>query len=136
MQDGPGATTVALILAALGAAVPLHVAELQSLSYDEVLEEAQRASAIVAEKGDIIQYRAKKTGETAKAFNALARGLAALSFSPGGVKFLGERWVNDHPELTRETIVPADVTSDTEPAPPPDFADTLVDTEDEVHLFV
>jgi len=33
-----------------------------------------------------------KRGESAAAFNALAKGLACAAFQPGGVKFLGDRW--------------------------------------------
>ena len=37
----------------------------------------------------------------------------------------------------RPTLIPTgDERHDTEPAPPPDFADTDTDVEDEVHLFV
>ena len=36
----------------------------------------------------------------------------------------------------RITLVPTGDEGDTERPPPPDFADTLVDTEDDVHLFV
>jgi len=83
----------------LSAAVPLHVEELARLPYAEVLRIARECAQVVAEKGDIIQWRSKHKGETAAAFNALARGIAALSFSPGGVVFLGERHQHVHPEL-------------------------------------
>lgn len=42
-------------------------------------ERAERCMAEVAEHGDYILYRSKKRGETARAFNALAEGLAILS---------------------------------------------------------
>jgi ribosome modulation factor len=44
---------------------------------------------VVASKGDVILYRSKKRGETAEAFNALAEGIALLSFAPGGVHAFG-----------------------------------------------
>jgi hypothetical protein len=56
------------------------------------LERAQECGQVVAEKGDIIQFRSKKKGETAEAFNRLAEGIAALAFAPGGVTFLGDHW--------------------------------------------
>jgi hypothetical protein len=38
----------------------------------------------------------------AEAFNALARGLAALAYQPGGVKYAGLHWcVEEHPGCPR-----------------------------------
>jgi hypothetical protein len=85
---------------ALSAAVPLHVMELQRLSWAEVSASAKACGDIIAEKGDVLQFRGKKRGESAKAFNALARGLAALSFAPGGVTFLGDHYENTWKEKT------------------------------------
>ena len=73
---------------ALEAAVPLHVMELRALPWVELQRMAQEAGQTIAEHGDLILFRSKKRGETAKAFNALARALAILSFVPGGVRFL------------------------------------------------
>lgn len=56
-------------------------------------ERAQELSQVVAEKGDVLQYRSKK-GESANAFNALAEAVALLSFVPGGVRFNGLRWTS------------------------------------------
>jgi hypothetical protein len=47
---------------------------------------------MVAHHGDNILYRSKKKGESAKAFNALAKGLACLAFAPGGVNAFGGHW--------------------------------------------
>lgn len=40
----------------------------------------------------IIQFRSKTKGASAAAFNALAEGLACLSFCPGGARFLVLDW--------------------------------------------
>lgn len=72
---------------ALSAAVPLWIEQLRALPEETRLERGMRAAQIVAEKGDVIQFRSKRKGETAAAFNALAEGLACLAFTPGGVSF-------------------------------------------------
>jgi hypothetical protein len=81
-----------LLVTALSASVPLYIEELRGLSVEDRLNIAHDAAQIVAEKGDVILYRSNKKGETAKAFNALARGLAALAFQPSGVTFLGMKF--------------------------------------------
>jgi hypothetical protein len=50
----------------------------------------------VASKGDILQFRSKKAGETAEVFNHLAKGLTALAHQPGGVTAFGRHWCVDH----------------------------------------
>lgn len=85
-------TTAIHLRTALQVAIPLWIEQLKGLSWDDLTERAHRAAQIVAEKGDIIQYASTKPGETAKAFNALAEGVAVLSFCPGGVTFLGDHW--------------------------------------------
>jgi hypothetical protein len=88
-----------LLLMSLEAAVPMWLAELDKLPAS--LRSGQldfwRAHALeeVAAHGDVLMYGGKK-GDAAKAFNWLARGLAALSTNPGGVAFLGRVWCADH----------------------------------------
>lgn len=81
-----------LLKSAISAAVPLWIEEFKSLSFDERQEIAKQASQEIAEHGDLILYKSKKKGETAKAFNELARGIAALAFCPGGVTFMGMKF--------------------------------------------
>ncbi len=90
-----------LLQASLSAAVPLHIAELKRISWSEVERLARESAQIIAEKGDVIQFRSKKKGETAAAFNALARGLAAGAFVPGGIRFLDMHFEADHPDLVK-----------------------------------
>ena len=86
-----------LLKLTLEAAVPLWILKIQDENWpwDRLQAEAKEAAQIVAEKGDIIQFRSKKKGETAAAFNALAKGLSILAFAPGGVTFLGLHWEVD-----------------------------------------
>jgi hypothetical protein len=87
-----------LLADSLEVAVPLWVMRLQSVPFDQLMDRAKECSQVIAEKGDIILFRSNKKGETAAAFNTLAEGVAILSFVPGGVKFLGRHWENEHPD--------------------------------------
>ncbi len=83
---------------ALSAAVPLWVFEMSRVPLTTLTAQAPELAQIIAEKGDVAQFKSKKKGETASAFNAIAKALAILSFMPGGVTFLGEHFENRHPE--------------------------------------
>jgi hypothetical protein len=96
--DGVTIESHPLLVTALSAAVPLHALEMNRIPYDVLLQEAPKLGDVIAEKGDIIQFKSKKKGETASAFNALAKALALLSFSPGGVRFAGMHFENVHPD--------------------------------------
>lgn len=73
----------------LATAVPLYIERLSHKSYDEIMARARECGQIVAEKGDVIQFKSKKRGETAHAFNALAEGIACAAFAVGGITWLG-----------------------------------------------
>jgi len=85
----------------LSAAVPLWTESFveKGMSLDEVLAVAKGASQIIAEKGDLILFKSKKKGETAEAFNALAKGIAACAFVPGGVTTFGQHFEADMKRL-------------------------------------
>lgn len=83
---------------ALEAAVPLHIGDLARQPWQAVEEIAHASADIVASKGDVLQFGGRK-GEAAGAFNGLARGLAALAFCPGGVRFAGLHFAAQHPDL-------------------------------------
>jgi hypothetical protein len=78
-------------------AVPLWAVKLAEKPLDVVLARAHELADVVAGGSDVL-FRSSKRGETARAFNAIAEGLAALSFTPGGVTFLGMRFESVHPE--------------------------------------
>jgi hypothetical protein len=50
-------------------------------------------------KGDILQFGGGKKGEVAELFNELARSIAVMSFTPGGVKLFGAHY--DAANITR-----------------------------------
>lgn len=85
-------TKGALLSASLAAAVPLWIEDLRGLTFEERDQIAKECSQHLAEKGDILLYRSGKKGETAKAFNMLAKGVAVLAFVPGGVKVFGNHF--------------------------------------------
>lgn len=78
--------------ACLGAAVPLWITQLRERDWDYVMERARVCGQHIAEKGDVIQFKSKRKGESAEAFNRLAEGIACLAFARGGVTFLGDHW--------------------------------------------
>jgi hypothetical protein len=88
--------TSLLLKLALEIAVPLWMERLCYLPFEELQARARKCGDVVAHQGDIIQFRGKKKGETAAAFNKLAEGLACLAFAPGGVKFLNCHWEAHH----------------------------------------
>jgi hypothetical protein len=96
-SEGPDMSLAddAALTEGLAVAVPLLLHDLALLS------PAQRAVRIrvwakdavgpVASRGDALLFGGKR-GEPAKVFNALAKGLAALAYCPGGVTFAGRHW--------------------------------------------
>ena len=83
-----------LLKISLSAAVPLWIQELQGFTWAEILKMADEAATIIASQGDTLMYKTK--GKTRETFNQLAKGLAALSFAPGGVTFLGMHFEARH----------------------------------------
>lgn len=90
-----------LLRISLSCAVPLWIERLRARSWAYVEERARECAQVVAEKGDVIQFKSKKAGESANAFNHLAEGIACLAFAPGGVRFLGDHYVAFHPDTKR-----------------------------------
>ncbi len=91
----------ALLAGTLALAVPLWMERVKAYPEEIRLARARECGQVVAERGDIIQFRAKKRGETARAFNALAEGIACAAFQPGGITFLGQHWCRDHEACRR-----------------------------------
>lgn len=82
-----------LLLGMLQIAVLVEVERLRNLPLEEIIEHGRACADVVASQGDIIQFKSKRKGDTAKAFAKLATGVAACSFLPGGIKFLDHQWV-------------------------------------------
>ncbi len=79
--------------ASLDAAVPLWQMEFARLSSEkrqEVLDEAVKDDLCL--RMEYLLHRGPKKGDTARAFNDVARSLAVLSFYPGGITLFGRHW--------------------------------------------
>src|SRR4051812_29099235 len=87
----------ALLCMMLSAAVPMWAHKLKTVPMSELIARGPMLADVIGSKGDIIQFRSKKKGETAEAFNRLAEALAIMSFFPGGVKFCGDHYEHNHP---------------------------------------
>lgn len=74
----------------LGVAVPLWQLQFRELTSEERSDIAQESLDTLMRAGEAILYRVE--GKTAEAFNALARGIACLSFAPGGVDAFGQHF--------------------------------------------
>lgn len=91
-----------LLKMSLEMAVPVWIEDLKQKPIADLLKRAPALLGDDLRALDVIQFRSKKKGETANAFNRLAEGLAILALVvPGGVKFLGVHWEAVHPD--RET---------------------------------
>lgn len=49
----------------------------------------------LTEHGDLLLYRGKRHGETARIFARTARVVAIMSCAPGGISLFGGRWETD-----------------------------------------
>ncbi|GIW05193.1 MAG: hypothetical protein KatS3mg059_1813 [Thermomicrobiales bacterium] len=83
-----------LLVAALEAAVPLHIIDMYNAGgpTDYDLHTAYAAAQELAERGDELLFRSDTRGRAAELFNRLARGIAILAFFPGGVMVFGRHW--------------------------------------------
>jgi hypothetical protein len=86
-----------LLIASLETAVPLWTAELSGTPLNTLLGGGPALARVIAESGDVLQFRGSPKGAAAEAFNALARALAILSFLPEGVTFCGVCFRHVHP---------------------------------------
>lgn len=104
----------------LAAAVPMAMMRLAAMTppvRDWTRQQwATRAASLVAHQGDALMWPTKRrepsmrsgvridgTAGTADVFAALARGLAAGAYQPGGITFAGRHWCADHATCTAAT---------------------------------
>lgn len=82
----------------LGTAVPMWIDQMRAWPAERRERKAHELAEVVAfEQGvaALCDPEARGTahrGEKAKAFNAIAQGLACLAFCPGGIVFAGHHW--------------------------------------------
>lgn len=85
-----------MIAGLMATAVLIEADNLSRRPWADVARFASEAASVIGSHGDDLQFGGKHCGE---AFAALARGLAATSFAPGGVDLFGAHWCNRHPEV-------------------------------------
>jgi hypothetical protein len=86
----------------LAFAVPLEMQRMAAWSNGVLIAIARDAAAVIAEKGDVIQFRANGTAASTA---ALISGLAATALvADGGVTFAGHHWCRDHAHC--ESVAP------------------------------
>ncbi len=85
-----------LLQMTLSVAVPMWIERLKSKPWSHIVVRSQACAQVVAEKGDVIQFKSAKKGETANAVNHLAEGVACLAFVPGGVTIFGQHFEAKH----------------------------------------
>jgi len=95
-----------LLRISLQTAVPLWIENLKNRPWEELQKIVNEAQKMIAEKGDNILFKSNREGETAEAFNHLARAVAVLSFVPGGITFM---------DMHFETEYGTDKTDDKDP---------------------
>ena len=88
-----------MIAGLMATAVLVEAGRLAMLPWSLVERVAHESATVIASHADDLQFGGKHCRE---AFAALARGLAATSFSPGGVNLFGAHWCNRHPEATAQ----------------------------------
>ncbi|GIH70294.1 hypothetical protein [Sphaerimonospora thailandensis] len=77
------------------ALVPLRVLELAGTSFEERERAVGRASQVIAEHGDDLQFGGRHRPDAIK---TLVRALAVLAYQPGGVTYEGMHFCVDHAE--------------------------------------
>lgn len=104
--------TVNILMLHLSVAVPLRIGELDRLDRPlrtrKCAQWARNAVDQITGHGDILQFHGGRPSEVAAAFNHLARGLAALAFTPGGVYFANWHWCAAGHRLGLGGVVHAD----------------------------
>lgn len=96
------------LLITLDCAVAVRIGDLAAMDPADrartITSWARTGAAAIAAHGDVLQYGGDKTAkgraQVAGTFNALARGLAALAYAPGGVTFAGRHWCTPDPTTT------------------------------------
>jgi hypothetical protein len=97
-----GGWAAGLLLAALEERVPVEIEAMRPWDRDRRIALAHSLVDTIACGGDVLSYGSMKKGakgdaEVAEVFSALARGIAAGAFQPGGVTFIGMHWDASEP---------------------------------------
>lgn len=97
-----------VLIPSLQAAVPLWTAQLRDLDDDarstRIRAWRDAAWEPLAHMSDVGMMGGGTKGEAAGWFNHLARAIAAMSYSAGGISCFGHHWCQDHANCSEELI--------------------------------
>ncbi|WP_329242829.1 hypothetical protein OG417_44810 [Actinoallomurus sp. NBC_01490] len=98
------------IQVALEGLIPLHIAEMRNHSFETRKELAEADGQRIASHADKLLYT---PGKRPRVLSALARGIAALAYQPGGITTLGiHACAHPHPQCPASTTRPPCCTCD------------------------
>jgi len=83
-------STDVLLKSLLEVAVPLWIEAFKDYEWEDLRRVMHESEEVLAECAEAILYRVE--GKSAKAFNALAKAIGALSNAPGGIEIFGMKW--------------------------------------------
>lgn len=81
--------TLRILKEFLQTAVPLYTIRFKDLPWEDLKQIMRESEKVLEELGELAVFTMVKKGETAKAFNAIAKAIAALSFVPQGIDIFG-----------------------------------------------
>lgn len=84
-------TNKTLLTSSLEVAVPLWIETFKNYNWNEFKRVMNNSEDILSECAEAVLYRID--GKSAKAFNALAKAIAVLSYVPGGIEIFGMRFI-------------------------------------------
>lgn len=84
--------TLKILKEFLQTAVPLWIMRFKDVPWEDLKLIMKESERILEESGELAVFAQVKQGQTAKAFNAIARAIAALSFVPGGIEIFGRHF--------------------------------------------
>lgn len=82
-----------LLTSSLEVAIPLWIETFKDYDWDEFKRIVNDSENVLSECAEAVLFRVE--GKSAKAFNALAKAIAVLSYCPGGIEIFGMRFTND-----------------------------------------
>jgi hypothetical protein len=102
MATQPHDRSLKILKEFLQTAVPLWIIRFKGLPWEELQQIMKESERILEESGELAVFAQVKKGQTAQAFNAVARAIAALSFVPGGLDIFGLHFETKHEDPTMQ----------------------------------
>jgi hypothetical protein len=84
--------TLKILQEFLQMAVPLWIMRFKGLPWEDLKQVMKESETVLEESGELATFAQFKQGQSAKAFNAIAKAIAALSFMPNGIEIFGRHF--------------------------------------------